>query len=344
MKRTVFGLLMTIGGVMVTVGLAFGATSSDVTRAGLIDSKATEIVYTVDEYHSFVVGDAALLTGGGLTVVKHYGAKEGLPENSYLVRHSTPQPFMYKGGLVPPYEEVGELKGTIKTAEAALGSDGRYGILDLYEHANALCQKKGGRAVYVIPKRNGRYKLLTEVRAEEAFDYILHSAGGNGAWYMACEGDERFLVTKNYTFKGSLASVDVIPGRGLEGVDYVKDGYKVPQRTVVAEEKPLNKAEFLKKMAWEVASVRNDFLKPGEGARYLGFYNGPYNSTGCEWVSVKQIDGARVPGRFTAKIYDFKVCGDKVASLGQSEETVVVKNLQDLYKRPVKGMLARNGR
>ncbi|MFQ5736652.1 MAG: hypothetical protein ACE5GY_07295 [Thermodesulfobacteriota bacterium] len=185
----------------------------------------------------------------------------------------------------------------------------------LYERMSALCRENGGNAVYVIPKEIGRYKRLVEVSSNEAFDYVIRTEQSDNAWYMACNGGLRFLVEKNLRSmnRGDNTAAFYL-NRGLEGVNYLEKGAVVSYAdTKLVKKTPEQREAFREQMAREVSTMRRDFVKPEDTSRYIGFYNGRYENTSCKRVSIKEM-----PKKNSTMmvVYDFKVCGTKVASLG----------------------------
>ncbi|MDP2689747.1 MAG: hypothetical protein Q8P48_06515 [Deltaproteobacteria bacterium] len=202
--------------------------------------------------------------------------------------------------------------GAFRLAEFEGGSTS----LELYERMSRLCGENNGKAVYVIPKEIGRYKRLVEASAKEAFDYISSRPRSDIAWYMACSGNVRFMVEKMLrSMNRGEDTAAFYLNRGLEGVSYIKDAATVSYaNSAVVEKTPEQKEAFREQMAWEVSTVKRDFVKPEDTSRYIGFYNGNYENTSCSRVSIKEM-----PREENAAIvvYDFKVCDRKVASLGQ---------------------------
>lgn len=182
----------------------------------------------------------------------------------------------------------------------------------LFAQVSGLCGDLGGKASYVIPVKNGRHTRLAEVSYETAAGYVATSTADN-SWIMACEGVKRFVIEKSYASltKGVQTAI-FNSNRGLEGVDYVK-GISVVAAVAPVSTEPADRALFIEQLAWEVSTLKMDFVRPQGETRFTGIYSGTLNGS-CEMVSVKEEGrGASV---LEGAIHDFKVCGAMVASLG----------------------------
>lgn len=212
--------------------------------------------------------------------------------------------------------------GIFKLSEFKGGST----TVDLYENMSALCAENAGKAVFVVPKEIGRYKRLAEVNSDEALDYIVARLNTDSAWYMSCNGNIRFVVEKlmKSMNKGEETAAFYL-NRGLEGVSYIARG-ETPAyaNTVLVEKTPEERMAFREQMAWEVSTIRKDFVKPEDTSRYIGFYNGQYKKTNCSHISIKEMDKKETS---TIVVYDFKVCDRHVASLGSR----VIENHSTMY-------------
>lgn len=182
----------------------------------------------------------------------------------------------------------------------------------LFAQVSGLCNELNGKASYVIPVKNGRHTRLAEVSYETAAGYVSASTGDN-SWIMACEGVKRFVVEKSYSSltKGVQTAI-FNSNRGLEGVDYVK-GVSVAVASAPASTEPADRERFIEQLAWDVSTLKMDFVRPQGGTRFTGIYSGASNGS-CEMVSVKE-EGRGATG-LEGAIHDFKVCDGRVASLG----------------------------
>lgn len=303
-------------------------------RHRLVAAEGVEVLYSIDDHLTYFTvevdmdkPEGGLAPTGGHTVV--YSRVDNGTKH-YIIRHDRPEPLVYKsralegpGGLEIP--EAGEY---------ALAWDG-YSAADLYQHATAACRNDGGTPLFLIPRSSGRHKRLTKVGALSAFRYILSTGGPEDTvWYIACEGDRRFVVEKNYRLlTGGVESATVILDRGLEGVSYAENWGRAeepaggPLSTVVAAvtgrgrraDEPTKK--FLRQMAREVAFVGGNLVRLNGPSRYSGFYSKSSSAPGCAEVSINHMQYSPDKDETRIKVYDFRVCGSKVKSTGTSEET-----------------------
>ena len=282
-------------------------------RDSLIGSGSVEKVYPVDDHHTFIKG--AIETDDGVIALNMDGGVEAL-----LVEHTEKEPFVYKSPVIPPFNELkmpanGEFRFSTVGGTAGTGDFAAYGAADLFEHMTALCRKENGTPVYVIPKSHGSVKRMTEVKAVEAFRHII-SSGTSGAWELACEGGTKFLLSKDYNFTdGPGAGARFFAGRGLEGVNYVKDGDKAMKAfTTPAHQDTEASLGFIEEIAYEVSTLKMSFVKVLNGERYEGLYH-KTNLEGCDIVSVKNsLDGMK------KKVHDYKVCSERIVALGERVE------------------------
>ena len=316
-------------------------------RARFSAEPSVTALYTVDDTHSFIVG--ALPKGaGGFTITSRYAPGPAQPVMAYMIEHA-PEPVVYKNPVVPGYRDAagpggaggpGGLPGRLPLEEESLGAYRvGYTAVDLYQHAYASCTRGGGTLNFVVPKKYGNYKRLTRVGATEAFDYMLVQGDG-GAWYMACEGEARFLVLKNYSFlTGGVEVAEVTLGRGLEGVSYAKDERTAADRIAgiaAMGKRPLTEEKFLEETAREVAFLKMSFVKPFNGERYMAVYGKP--GPGCEVVTINRLKGEE---KTVATAYDFKVCADKVARTGVRETGDGPATPRERYALPGKVVVVR---
>lgn len=327
----------TIIRTVIELGMAFfiaNAHAGDITalnaantetnmREALIASAAIERVYAIDRHHTLVVGmDAALNVGNGITIVKKYERGEIAPAPAYLLKHGTAQPFAFKNPAIA--ENLSLPIGNKITIGSLINAKDAYVELDLFQQAIAACEKENGNVTFVIPKASGNYARLVSVDAAVAFDYLASSAGRDTAWFAACASDEEgnslagFLVEKYYGHKATqVKTARVFPGRTLAGVNYVRE-FTAPAEEEVKYD-PAEHAQERALTAREAASMRTDFVKPDGAVKYTGVYNGEYKNTGCGYVTVKVTGRLNLKNTLQAKAYDFKVCKDKVAFLGEND-------------------------
>ncbi len=188
--------------------------------------------------------------------------------------------------------------------------------LGLYERMSTLCEKNHGEVTYVIPKQVGRYKRLSEVGASEALDYVTSRLHGDNTWFMSCDGNLRFMVEKRLrAMNNGHDTAAFYMDRGLEGVNYLRMGdTPAYANTKLVQKTPEQKKAFREQMAWEVATMGTDFVKPEDTSRYIGFYKGNYEGGSCKSVAIKEMSKKETNRMI---VYDFKVCNRRVASLGQ---------------------------
>lgn len=278
-------------------------------RERLINNPSVEALYAVDERHTFIKGEAAFMDGG-VNIIKRYGY-ENQALRGLLVSHEA-EPYIFR--------TAGSPIGTLERRDVELA--GPLATADLFQEMTSICRLNSGAASFVITKKDGRYKRLMAVEPVEAFEFIF-TARGESAWYMACSGEKRFAVEKNYSSVNKGRNIaSIIPGRGLEGVDYVRAGKAAVESWQAPKETPEELMRFRANMAWEIASVQTGFVKPHNGARYIGTYS---SDRSCDNVSIREIGSDDRDGR----IYDFKVCSDKVAFIGERDGSGA--NLKDMY-------------
>jgi len=288
-------------------------------RERLINKDTIKALYTVDDTHSFVISKSTDMTfARDVRVVKRYSGQKGLNQRAYLIEHS-PEPFVYKNPVVPGFAKVAGLSdGLIKLREDILNTDKPgYSAVDTFQQAYAACRKKGGDMTFVIPKQYGTFKRLTKVGAVEAFDHILLN-GGNGAWYISCEGPSKFRILKNYSFlTGNVEVAEVRNNVGIDSVNYAADEAKEKVRIAALVRRPLSESVFLENTALELAFLKKDFVKPNGGTRYYGTYN-KSSLLGCDNVSISHRINENSQ-RKISKVLDYSVCGGRVAMTGERE-------------------------
>lgn len=212
------------------------AWSEDSTlRQKLLDSGTVAAVYSVDDHTTLIKADSqedisstlsAICSGheGSLISDDNSFKCEGVFEaagvdstegQSVLIKTAAAQPLAYKNPYIPSLEEV--------TAPPSGKIEGDYASIDIYQYMYALCKKENGTASVIVSKRFGKVARYTEVSAEEAFSHLLTSGEGKDPWFFACEGENRFIVEKDYQYSPDGANKFYFhPKRGLEWVDYVK--------------------------------------------------------------------------------------------------------------------------
>ncbi len=322
-------------------------------RHRLVAAQWVEVLYAIDDHLTYFTAEAGRdKPDGGLAPSGPFGgytlvySRVDNNRKHYIIRHDRPESLIYKSRALSGPDE---LKAP-EAGEYALTGDG-YSAADLYQHAIAACRKDGGTPLFLIPSSNGRHKRLTKVDALSAFRYILSTGGPEDTvWYIACEGDRRFVVEKNYrSLTGGVDLATVILDRGLEGVNYAEnwglpeEPARGPLSTVVAvvtgrggrTNEPTKK--FLKQMAREVAFVGGNLMRVNGQSRYSGFYSESPSAPGCAEVSINHVLYSPEKNQTRIKIYDFRVCDSKVKSTGTSEETTPGRI--DLLARFFKGRL-----
>lgn len=206
-------------------------------RQKLLDSGTVSALYSVDDHTTLIKTESlddisstlgAICSGyeGSLISEDNSFRCEGVFEatevdstgsegQSILIKTEAAQELAYKNPYIPSLEEVSAPPGgKIK---------GDYASIDIYQYMYALCKKENGTASVIVSKRFGKVARYTEVSAEEAFSHLLASGEGKDPWFFACEGENRFIVEKDYQFNSEGAnSFYFHPKRGLEWVDYVK--------------------------------------------------------------------------------------------------------------------------
>ncbi|MBI5886941.1 MAG: hypothetical protein HZB85_10235 [Deltaproteobacteria bacterium] len=294
-------------------------------RSELIENQTIELVYPIDDHYTFVAGQAPALNldKAGVTLVSNTGSPNGTLRY-VIIKNEKAEPFVYTNRLIGVYDEVAApANGTFNLSSfgSERGRAAGYSAMDLFEEMTALCRKTSGTPVYVVPVSYGINKRMTKVSAVDAFSYVINSGSNNSAWFMACDGPSRFVVEKEYRFAANAPeSASFYSDRLLENVNYVTDGTTVRRRQariLSAEESDT----ILRETALEVAQMKTGFVKAVDGSRFTGTYEASATDTRCANVSVKYA--AATIGSETqlaTTIYDFKVCDNRVARLGQRME------------------------
>lgn len=278
-------------------------------RERLSEDPNVESLYSIDANFSMISVKGAGAAERDFTVVKEF---QDNGKKYQIVRHSYNEPFMYKANAVPEYPSIGMLPDGRFDPE-----ENGYNAADLYEHLYAVCKKVEGTPSFVVPVKYGQYKRLTQVSAVDAFSYMVSTNNSNGSWFFACDGASRFVVEKDYGFKGFSRSVTIRSKRGLEGVSYIKTGREVAEiaayeaRAISAKDE----ATVLDETARESALLGTDFVKVHNGVRYSASFKSAGN--GCGTVEIKKT--VYTEKTATAKIYDYEVCLGKASKLGEKD-------------------------
>lgn len=261
---------------------------------------------------------------------------------SFILKHDTPQPFVYKSEFLPPKEQITEIPPDGKLLQNArpFAENAKAGFLgvfaakdyswsDIFEYVSALCSNHNGKCKWVINKKifqkTGKYTgRLEEVEAMEAFKYWASPSRGH-TWYMACQGDTRFVVRGTWVFNPRINSGHYeyifMSNRGLEGLGYAPLAKKVGRETfqVSPVKEPHSRSEGIaQNLALAAASAKAPVTQTIGVQQYTGLYNGT-DADGCALVSVvKRWDITMPADRGRTETYNFKVCNGKVVSLGET--------------------------
>lgn len=314
----VFALASIIFSLLATIWTPAPAGAADVSareRLGVLST--VEVLYSIDDLHTYVEGDAYMLYEKDPDEFAEVHRFDGGEKSYFIVKHTTAQPLVYKSPRLSAYEDLAIDGGETITLASAV--DEGYTGADLFQRAYASCRDSGGEMTYVVTRPHGRFKRLVEVPAVEGFTAIA-SDTGRSAWYMACNGPEKFVISKDYSVMSDGASVArIFPGRTLMGVNYLARGDAptlVAGATPSAEE-PIN--AFLERMAREVAVVKGEFVKARGEARYRGYYQDSDSADDCGEVKIERVEPpaekAENKNDDTQEIYGFKVCRDTVRTL-----------------------------
>jgi hypothetical protein len=337
MKRTFMVLLAAFtAALFLTTGAspAGAAQAQDAQGGTLRESLAAlstvEKLYSIDDLHTYVLSRGPVLNKAvpyGYTLLRI--SRDG-PMLTSIIRHDAPQPIVYKSRALPPASELAGLPaGEISLADSSRGGPATgqrlYTGADLYQHAYSACLSTGGTPSFVVPKRHGGFKRLTRVSALKAFVYIEGSgARGDGVWYLACDGVEKFVVEKQYRFLSKGADVaEVTYKRTLAGISYVEDTQNddavfTASRPAPAPGEPTG--EFLEEMAREVVRMGGRLVKVKGGARFSGSYTKPQSEKDCGRISIKHVWSQPEVEESMVKVYDFKHCRGTFESLGERSE------------------------
>ncbi|MBI5562101.1 MAG: hypothetical protein HY894_04510 [Deltaproteobacteria bacterium] len=290
-------------------------------RDQLISNDTIELVYPIDGHYTFVAGTEPRIELGEGYALAYNAASPNGTLRYMIIKHAS-EPFAYKGRMIPAYDAVAAPADGTFNLSSGKGRPAGYSAIDLFAEMNALCNKVNGSPTFVVPVSYGVTKRLTRVSPVDAFSYILTSSNRNSTWFLACDGAARFVVEKEYNFSSRASdTASFYAGRLLEGVNYVKDGGMVNRREarIMAIEES---DRMLEATAIEVAAMRTGFVKAVDGSRFVGTYDESAVGARCADVSVKYVPAtpAGAARLASASVYDFKVCNNKAARIGQRVE------------------------
>lgn len=299
-------------------------------RQGLLESPDVEAFYAVDSTHTFVKGALPLLGQGEVfTVVERYYGGPGHSHPAVMVEHGV-EPMMAKGSASEALRGLAPLK----RGKVLLSSDGGgFTAIDVFEAATLTCQRRGGYALYLVPRKYSGFKRLTEVGALEAFTYII-SKGSAGLWFAACEGapEVRFQVLKNYDFiNDGQEMAEFREGLAFDDVNYVKNEGAEAARLAALESSWPRTHVSLEATARKIAAVKMGFVRKFDGKRNYGSYKGSMDKGRCASVSIKSVSDAgevRV-----SEAHEYKVCSGKVYALGVTEREERIAGGAGMYVR-----------
>jgi len=299
------------------------AASPTARREVLMESPGIEAVYPVDRTHTFVIGPLrrAELSKAFRVVGTYYGGPSHALR-AVMIEHDGDEPMIYKSEAPGSLEAL--RSGSVNLTRAPLSSGKRgYSSIDIFEMATLSCRGGGGEIIYIIPKKYGRFKRLTEVRALEAFQYILMK-GSASVWLVACngKGSARFQVLKNYDFVGDgVETAEFRSGLVLDDVNYVKDESVETARLAELQKRWPVAPASLEGTAREMAAIKRGFVKNISGKRYYGSYRGEAGG-GCGDVRLRRLDSGEAL-RLTV-VYEYRVCAGHVSliRLSKTEESI----------------------
>lgn len=182
-----------------------------------------------------------------------------------------------------------------------------HGSEEVFSHFSSECAE--GRLTFIGTIRHGRHLRLTLIPGAEASSYIEAEGDGKYPWLLACDGDKKFLVEKEYGFGDGTSSFRLYTGRALAGVDYaaarpVGDG---PVHASVDDE------TFAVKMAYDLSALGIDFVATNGASRFEGRVE--KSSGACDTVSLRRTSlDAPEPG--DADTRGFRVCSGRVMPTG----------------------------
>ncbi|HKJ88742.1 MAG TPA: hypothetical protein VKA48_09570, partial [Gammaproteobacteria bacterium] len=120
-------ILVTLFALSVAVAAGAEEVSS---REWLAAQEGTSLIYTVDETHTFVIGDE-VRAPRDMVVITRYGKSAAAPYTAYMVEHTTAQPGVWKNTVV----KDGDLPARVDLDVELLQSDrDGYTAIDLFQH------------------------------------------------------------------------------------------------------------------------------------------------------------------------------------------------------------------
>lgn len=254
--------------------------------------------------------------------------------NSFIIKHSTKQPWVYKHGKVPPIEKVSFLPdGEIESLDPTAPKRGffsklldldRPGSIPVFLYIATLCKKENGKPRAVIYEKGFR-----EVPISKGYEYMVSSMGGK-EWYFACESQHPFVVKGIYITKPAGAGVSTsfnslfISNRGLEGIKFIPLEENISsfssenQTTVEVEQKQAGSPpqDIQEKLAVDVAFKKMNLYKVVGLQEYVGLYNGQ-DDKGCNLVTIiKQEDKKRK--RAKEEMYNYRICNGIIVNSSET--------------------------
>ncbi len=329
MKTLLLRLIFFISAVLVLA--PWPAFPSDLgLRLTLGQAPGVHAVYAVDRTHTFVLGRLEPLEGRTYRVLGSYEGGGPGSLTGFMLEH--PDEPMAVDGAASSLDFLRE--GPVRLTHGPLSvKDDGYSSLDVYEAATISCLLRGAHPIYVIPKKYGRFKRLTEVEGVEAFRYLLLS-GADGVWFVACDGkgDARFQIMKNYNFvNDDKEVVELSSGVVLEGVDYVKNSRLEEKRLADLQGRWPASRTTLEETAREIARIKTGFIKNVGGKRYYGTYKGTDSTGRCASVSLER-KGLEDKAMITV-VRDYRVCGGKVSVTGYLKSESMAERAGVVYRR-----------
>jgi len=339
MKALLVSFLFTL--ILILVPLSpRAAASSETMRQGLANSPGIKALYAVDGTHTLVMGAMASSDETvNFHVLGRYYAGPDHALQAVMIEHGE-EPMIHKN--VNPDALKAMRSGSIKLSRGPFAPAGQgYSSLDVLETASLSCVNNGGHVLYVIPKKYGAFKRLTEVPALEAFQYILLQ-GSKSVWFVACDGkaSARFQVFKNYGFINDGEDVARFrQGLVLDDVNYVKEERAEAARLARLQKTRSSAVESLEATAREIAVLKKGFVKNIAGKRYYGSYSDEGKGR-CAAVSLRRMDVKEEA--VVTVVHDYKVCSGKVTRLGLGEVAQSVPDSNTAFYRRGGLRLANN--
>lgn len=182
---------------------------------------------------------------------------------------------------------------------ASIDIKGTHTPIEVFRHFSSECS--GGKLYFLASLKGGRFVRLTLLNYQDAASYMETDGDGKYPWLLACDGDTKFLVEKEYSSGPGRGSFRLYKGRALEGIDYAVNR--------PSEQEPpsgMDDAAFSVKMASELAAYKMSFISSNGGTRFSGRYESAAGE--CDTVSVTRLIGNGPATRF-------KVCSGRVHAL-----------------------------